>query len=41
MRMEDWDEKEDGRGLLLQMGGIVVVFVVMFIVAYAIVMLAS
>lgn len=41
MRMEDWDEKEDGRGLLLQMGGIVIVFVVMFIVAYAIVMLAS
>jgi hypothetical protein len=41
MRLEDWDEEEDGRGLLLQLGGIVVVFVVMFVVAYAIVMLAS
>lgn len=41
MRIEEWDEKEDGRGMLLQIGGIVVVFVVMFLVAYAIVMLVS
>ena len=41
MPVHDWDDREDGRGLLLQLGGMILVFVAMFAAAYAIVMLAS
>lgn len=41
MHVEDWDQEEDGRGLLLQLGGILLVFGIMFAVAYVIVLLAS